>query len=350
MSKKANPTAIGGFVLVALTVAVGLLLFSGGGLFQERSETFVMFFQGSVNGLKVGAPVMLQGVEVGRVTEVSLRLGDNPELVNIPVYVQFDNALVEAGMNGGGRRTMTAFMEQLVERGFRAQLQIQSLVTGQLQIQLGLFPSYPPIVTGLDKRYPEIPTIASPIEKITQTLGEMPLVEIINQIANITSGLDRIINAKETQNGLLSLTDSMVELRKLMEQAGQGLPGLLAKIEKTVDGADVFVTTADTTLKELTPPAKRAIEQITRTAGFEEGRPGKLADDVETMVLTLTKTLEEAKKVMEHLNGAVDEGSTTRKQLNDLLEEVADAARAVREVADYLERHPESLLRGKGER
>lgn len=348
MSKKANPTAVGGFVLVALILAVGLLIFGGGGLFKERSETFVMFFQGSVNGLKVGAPVTLQGVEVGQVTEVSLRLGENPELVNVPVYVQFDKDLVEAGLNGDTKQTVTGFMDQLVERGFRAQLQIQSLVTGQLQIQLDLFSSYPPIVTGLDKRYPEIPTIASPIEKITETLGEMPLVEIINQIANITAGLDRIINSKETQNGVVSLTDSMIELRKLMEQAGQGLPTLMAKIEKTVEGADVFVTTADNTLKELTPPAKKAIEQINRTASFEEGRPGKLADDVETMVMTLTKTLEEAKKVMVSLNGAVDEESTTRKQLNELLEEVADAARAVREVADYLERHPESLLRGKG--
>ena len=350
MSKKANPTAIGGFVLAALIVSVSLLIFAGGGMFKERSETFVMFFQGSVNGLRVGAPVTLQGVQVGQVTGVSVRVGDNPELINVPVYVQFDKELVETGLKGDKKQTMQAFMDQLVARGLRAQLQIQSLVTGQLQVQLAMSPTYPPIVTGLDARYPELPTIPSPIEKITETLGEMPLVEIINQIANITSGLDKIINAKETQNGLLSLTESMVELRKLMEQAGQGLPSLLTKIEKTVDGADVFVKNADHTLKELTPPAKQAIEQINRTASFEEGRPGELADEVETMVKTLTETLDEAKKVMAQLNGAVDEDSTTRKQLNELLEEVADAARAVRQVADYLDRHPESLLRGKGGR
>lgn len=350
MSKKVNPTAVGGFVLVALILSVALLVFAGGGLFRERSETFVLFFQGSVSGLRVGAPVTLQGVEVGQVTGVAIRLGDNPEMINVPVYVEFDSHLVKTGLNGDERLTMPEFIDQLVARGLRAQLQIQSLVTGQLQIQLDMFPTYPPIVTGLDKNYPEIPTIASPIEKITETLGEMPLVEIINQVANITSGLDKIINAKETQSGLLSLTDSMVQLRTLMEQAGDGLPGLLRKIEKTVDGADTFVTTADKTLKALTPPAKMAIEQINRTASFEEGRPGKLADEVETMVKTLTTTLEEAQKVMEQLNGVVDEESTTRKQLADLLEEVADAARAVREVADYLDRHPESLLRGKGGR
>ena len=164
---RANPTLIGAFIVGAVTlVALGILLLGGARVFTER-RTFVAYFEGSVKGLNVGAPVEFQGVRAGAVTDIQLQFLTTELEFRIPVFLQFEPGT----MSQVGRQVEVKgqFLAPLVERGLRAQLEMQSVVTGQLIVQLGFYPDTPIHLVG-DGTVPEIPALPTTMQQVTQTL------------------------------------------------------------------------------------------------------------------------------------------------------------------------------------
>ena len=98
MSSKANPTAIGAFVIGALAIAIGGVVALGGGKFFKDTTTYVMFFDSSVSGLRVGAPVEFRGVNVGSVTKILGTIGEDLE-IQIPVYVEIGEGRQHGELN-----------------------------------------------------------------------------------------------------------------------------------------------------------------------------------------------------------------------------------------------------------
>ena len=138
MSKPANKTMIGLFVvgaIVLVVVAIGVL--GSGKLFKE-SIPYVMVFEGSVKGLNVGAPVMFRGVKIGSVTSIRMRADYATKAMTILVYADSEPNKVEivnidqATAKAVNRQDRYANMKQLIARGLRAQLEMQSIVTGHL--------------------------------------------------------------------------------------------------------------------------------------------------------------------------------------------------------------------------
>jgi paraquat-inducible protein B len=144
MGKKANPAVVGAFVLGAIALAVvGVLVFGSGKYFRTKVEA-VMYFPGSVNGLSIGAPLKFKGVDIGTVSNIQLVLsaGTDGPTARIPVYVQLDpSKIISAGSDI--RLPDPVARDELVQRGLRAQLQSQSILTGLLFIQLDFFPDTP---------------------------------------------------------------------------------------------------------------------------------------------------------------------------------------------------------------
>ena len=112
--------------------------------------------------------------------------------------------------------------------------------------------------------------------------------------------------------------------------------------------AEAFLASADSAVKELAPPAKAAVLQVQTLAALEEGRPAEIAGQVEEMAREMSAPLSEIKHLTMALRKTTEPDAPGRVQFDLLIEELADAARAVREAADYLQTHPESLIRGKG--
>ena len=160
MGKKANPAIVGAFVLGAVALAVlGVLVFGSGRWFRTTIDS-VMYFPGSVDGLSNGAPVKFKGVDIGTVTNIQLVLttGKKGPTARIPVYVRLDPSKIVT--TGDVQFPNDSVREELINRGMRAQLQSQSLLTGLLFIQLDFFPDTP--VTYVLKQPsdpPEIPTL-----------------------------------------------------------------------------------------------------------------------------------------------------------------------------------------------
>jgi paraquat-inducible protein B len=168
MSKPASKALIGGFVVGAIGLVIAGVLIFGSAKFLQETFKFVMYFEGSVKNLNVGSPVVFRGVKIGTVTDILLRYDPEDMSIKIPVIIEIEPDRVE--VIGGIPREPDPELtiSELVERGLRAMLQMQSFVTGQLMVELDFHPDKPIKLVGGDTGYPEIPTIPSPPQRAIQ--------------------------------------------------------------------------------------------------------------------------------------------------------------------------------------
>src|SRR5438477_4306918 len=201
MSTRANPRVIGAFVVGAVALAVGGLIVFGGGQLFKTTVPMVMFFQGSVGGLAVGAPVTFDGVKIGQVTKVEpiydSTLKDDPVL--IPVYIELDRPIKSVGPKAG---TALADLDELIKQGLRAQLVSESMVTGQQSVNFSFFnPNKNPInLKGLIPGIREVPTVASSFDRLKASLNsllvnlnKLPIEEIGNKVDDTLTTLNQTL-------------------------------------------------------------------------------------------------------------------------------------------------------------
>jgi paraquat-inducible protein B len=294
MSKEPRYAWIGSFVIGAAAIVAAAVLFFGRGKFFENTETYIAFFSGSVKGLSIGAPVSFRGAPVGKVKDVSIVYkADRDELI-IPVLLDLDADSVQ-GLNTLKERSKNKeepeLVQRLIERGLRAQLALDSIVTGQLFVQLDFMPNVPiKLQSGDDEDYPEIPTAPSPLEKLQETLQNIPISELVNKTVSAVEKLDALLASDDFSNTFKNVNATLTEIRQLashFDDQGEGI------------------------LKEL----KTVIDQISTT------------------LQSVQKTLQDGAPLTGKASAALDQFS--------------ESARSLRRLADTLEEHPEALLRGK---
>src|SRR4029434_2161921 len=166
MASKINPTMIGAFVVGAIVLVVaGVLLFGGGKFFTEK-QPYVLFFDSSVEGLNVGAPVTFRGVQIGQITQISAIA--NPQTFDLIIRVKIEivRGVVKVGAEGQRFQDLRQRVEGLIQRGARASLRMQSFVTGLLYVAIDFYPGTPIKLLGLDPAYTELPTIPSDMDQM----------------------------------------------------------------------------------------------------------------------------------------------------------------------------------------
>lgn len=206
MSKKINKAAVGAFVIGAMALLMTGIVVFGSGMFLKRTSKYVLFFDGSIKGLSVGAPVIFRGVKVGAVRDISLVYDQKTGAVFIPVIIEVDSSRVKGAPRGWGYSDYRL----LIERGLQARLEIQSFVTGQLMIAFDFYPNKQSRLRGLMKEYPELPTL--PISPdIFKIVEEIPLKEISKNLADAAAGINKLFNSEEMQGSFLELTNTLRE-------------------------------------------------------------------------------------------------------------------------------------------
>lgn len=213
MSKKANPTTIGIFVILALGIAASAIVILGGGkLFNETVE-HVLFFEGDLSGLDVGAPVEFKGVQIGSVTSIKLKYDTNTGTMQIPVYIELEHSRIEyVGGDAEGKG-----VEFHIEQGLRAQLHMQSLVTGKLKIMIVEEPKSKVRLVGADPDTIEIPTIPTVTESLVQSLDEMPIPEIIGNVNSTLEEIAQIFGSDDTKQAIQSMDETILNIQALSE-------------------------------------------------------------------------------------------------------------------------------------
>lgn len=211
MSKKANKTMIGLFVVGALVLLIiGIVVFGSGTLFK-RTNKFVLYFDGSVKGLSIGAPVTFRGVSIGTVKDISLIYDSKAGTIMLPVIVEIEQGRIKGtpsfGELGGDKK--------MIALGLRGKLEVQSFLTGQLMISFDFYPDKPAELRGILKQYPELPTLPTSPD-IFELMNEMPIKEIAKNIEAATKGIDRLVNSSDLQRSLYELPDTLHETKQTM--------------------------------------------------------------------------------------------------------------------------------------
>jgi len=193
---------IGAFVLGAVLLGVaGVVVLSGDRLFRD-TQTVVAYFDGSLEGLDIGAPVTFNGVKIGSVTDLKVVIDPRDESIRTPVFFRIDaHHLHDAG---GGRITFkqeSRRLEVLIEHGLRARLELQSLVTGQLVVALNFYPSTSVRLRGWSKRYPEMPTIPSSFDTLTRRVENLPIEALVTETIGTMQSVKALVTAPEVKSG-----------------------------------------------------------------------------------------------------------------------------------------------------
>jgi len=225
MIKKVNKTVIGAFVVGALALLIAAVLVFGSGQIFRQSDKYVLFFNGSVKGLSVGAPVIFRGVKIGNITSISLIYDDKTQDVLIPVIVDIELSRVMGIPEKPGYPDYMRFIKQ----GLRAKLEIQNFITGQLMIALDFYPDRPEKFYGIIKGYPELPAL--PISPdIFQVMDDIPVKEITTNLAEAVVGINRLVNSEgisELHKTLKEVTRSARSFNLLAEYLEQHPEALL---------------------------------------------------------------------------------------------------------------------------
>jgi paraquat-inducible protein B len=326
---RANPKLIGGFVLGAIVLAiVGLIFFSKGGFFAQR-EHYILYFDRSVKGLSVGAPVTFRGVRIGAVTDISVHVRPTDYTFKIPVAIEIDPKRIEQIKNNGEiaekliRFGTEDTLQDLIGAGLRGQLQLQSLITGQLFVQLDIHPGTDVVLSGYQGPYPEIPTIPSGLDELSRTFENLPVQEVADKLMSTLSGLESLVHNPDLPASLNKLNHGLDELRLL-----------LAKIDRGVDPALQQFNSAATAVR------KSADNVAERVAGMTS-RSQSSFDRLDQTLAQAGTTLQKAETILQ-------ENDELGGQLHLTLQELQRTARSLRLLTDALESHPDMLVRGKG--
>jgi paraquat-inducible protein B len=327
MSKQASKTLIGAFVLGALVLIVAGAVVFGSGKFFKVVYKNVMFFEGSVKGLQIGAPVMFRGVQVGYVTNIVLRVNKKDLTAFIPVYTEiYPQKIVPIEDKPSYDEQ---YLQALIEKGLRAQLQLQSFVTGQLVVNIDFHPGTPIMLVGLEKKYPEIPTVPSSIAKLTKSFEELPLNEIADRLNETLAGINKLVNSRDLQASIGSLNQLLKNTDVLVKHLNTEVGPLASDIRGTADVARATFAQAEKTLR------------------FDEGVPGEIASSIKETMSSAQATLKETHEAVDNINRIAVKNANLGYEIGRTLEQITELSRSIRVLADYLGRHPDALLRGK---
>jgi len=333
LSKKANPTLVGAFVLVALVLTLAAVIILGKIKFKDDRLRCVAYFTGSLYGLDVGAPVTFRGVTIGRVTAVQISFNEEHNNYIIPVYLDIQQ---QPDFSGGQKadqdpEELRALLRQMISQGMRAQLKITSLLTSKLYIDLAFFPETQPPPYAKDGSLLEIPTQPSGLEQIAQKLESLPLTDILNKTASALDGINTIINSKETHNILGALSSTLDRINGLLTRADAEFPLLAADLKRALANfttlsaaATTFLRTADKEVPETSAELKRLLSGLNATAG------------------ALTKALNNIEQL-------TAKDSMLAYQVTASLREIERAAASARQLSDYLQQRPNALIFGPQE-
>ena len=329
---------IGLFVLGAIALVVVAIVTLGSGKLFKRTTTAVCYFEGSVGGLNEGAPVVFRGVKIGTVKDIAFRFDPQKALVTIPVFIE-----LEQRRKGVTKEEIVETYKQLIDRGLKAQLEMQSIVTGQMQVALDFYPDKPAKFKGTDPEYFEIPTVQSPLQELGKKLEKIPIDEIFQQVLVAVKGIEKVINSPEIPETIHSINEAVKEIKPLAANLEEAVKDV-RKLVQNVDGkVGPLASSIEGTVNDYGKLARDASNKIdTLSLGLND-----TIKEIQKAVSSIEKTLGEAQLTLAEAKRTLSEDSTLQYEITETLQELQKGARSIRLLADDLKRRPESVLWGK---
>ena len=359
MSKRANTTVVGAFVIGAIALILGAVVLFGTGQFFNERVVVVTVFEGSVTGLDVGSPVEFRGVPVGTVTSIKALYDSQKTSFVIPVYMSLDADSVTNIRTDEPQQSPEFEIEKMIERGLRAQLDIRSLVTGKKFVALEFHPDTPARIVSVDTDIPEIPSIASRLEKVTSLFDKLDVDQLAGKAVLTLDGISALVNSPALARTIDNLDEAsrnannlFIQLQSDTSNLSQSTIETLEQTRRSVASAESALATTLSDLSRLSNSTDQRLERVAQTLDATLLSVRKLAANLDEQIQPLSDsakaTMDQATVTIRSAENLIGEESNTRYNLDTMLEELAAAARSVRQMADYLEQNPDALLKGRG--
>lgn len=322
MRRQLRPRRVGAFVLGAVAILVAAVWYLSSGEWLAAKETFVVFFPGSVRGLGKGAPVTFRGIRTGEVKDVrALMTGraEMPVLIEVTVELRADVVEVPAGVVAPWQHARGAHLaRELTNSGVRARLLSQSLITGQKYIDLDFLPEERPRFGGLSRRYPELPTTQSAMERLSQRSEAL-----FDRIADLP--IDAIIeDIRQAARSLRALADS-AELHRAIAATGRSA--------------------------ESVPPAlselRAALADARRLSATLDGQTRATGEEAAETARRLRQTLDRLDRTLGRVDDTAAAADEARLQATVTLGELSRTLAMLRQLVEYVQAHPEAIVQGK---
>ena len=346
MAKKVNTTLIGAFIIGAVTLLVAGILALGGRSLLKDSDHFVLYFSGSVKGLGIGAPVLLKGVTLGKVTAINLVYDlENESFLNRVAFEITQGAIKVCGSPQKVRAlndasTIEETVDKLVADGLRAKLKIQSVVTGQLLVAFDFYPDTPIDRIGLSDELHELPTLPSDMDALEQSLENLDIGGLVDSIKNAARGFDALVNSSSMQMLAANLNQTLADYRQLAH-------GLKIDTRVTLADARRLIRTIDTQIPPMAREIAGTATDLKQTINHLEQQLQPIMASIDAAVVSADQAFTQADAMLANMAYLSSEDSTLIYRINETFTETRKAAHALALLADYLNRHPEALLRGK---
>lgn len=323
MSIRANPTAIGLFMIGALILTlVGVGVLASTGWFKQQSD-FVSYFAESVNGLEVGAPVKFQGVPIGNVTDLLIRIDQKDKTFEVPVHYEVDLSRLTTQSGEFVDLHNPDVLRQQIDDGLRAQLQMESIVTGQLYIELTYREDpAPPLPETGRADMPVIPTSPSLLSAFGTQAGSL-IGEVLRVLFRVNEMLEEV--------DMKGLNASVVASAQSIERLA-GSP----EIQIALKQIPTMTDHVNATMAEVQLLAERLGDAIEPLEG-----------QIDSTNTELVLTLKAMRQAVEETQGLLSTDSGIGYQMEEAFSSLKEAAAALRELSLSLERNPDMLLRGK---
>ena len=263
----------------------------------ERTYTeknyFILNFKESIRGLTVGAPVEFRGIKIGQVVDIKAEY--DPQTLAPRITVLIETEPQRWRNTRGAVEDPIHEVEKLVDKGLRAQLKTGSLLTGQLFVDLDFHPNAPKAQVKFDQNFPEVPTTPAPLQVITARVNDLltkietvPIEKIGKDLGDTLQNVKRLSESRELLQAVQSLNETLQHTRQLVQN-----------------------------LDSNVAPA-------------------------------IGSTLDQAQKTLASVEGTLGKDAPLQHEMRRALKELAEAARGIRILTDYLERNPDALIYGKG--
>ncbi|NCD34014.1 MAG: MCE family protein [Spartobacteria bacterium] len=331
MSKKVNPTLVGTFVLGAVALAVASVIVFGGGSLLDKKHKIVLCFSESIDGLDIGSPVSFMGVRIGSVASIELIVdGDDGDVFMRPVTISVEANRVTYIGNKADRTSPEEGLEMLIQnKGLRAQLASQSMLTGKLKIQLAFHPETPVKRRNIPSPYMEMPTIPSTAATIKNTIEQLPIDAVMNDMRQTLNGINQLVNDAAAKAILTNLNTTLIQLDQTLTTASSFMCGASNAIETLSQSIAPIMLQSEHSIDTL----NNALTNATEFMVSMNTKAGPFLDSVTIMA--------------DKLNGMMDVQSPMRHAVLNSLQELQRTLRSFGDLTSYLERHPESIIQGK---
>lgn len=329
MKTKVSPAAVGMFVLGALALGMIALLSFGGLSLFSKPQRFMVYFDESIHGLDLGSPVKLSGVRVGRVVDTEVHYDNVANKSVVVVTCELNRNVIADARGQPLNVTGPGDIQRMVDHGLRAQLGVLGLATGLLFVELDFVDpvQYPAQVIAHPPKLVVVPSTLSAISEYQASLSV------------ILSDLKKVDFAGLSKQVKTLLTVTTQKMNALDTKA------LGDKVGHAADAVAAFVES---------PQAKQTFANLNEALAATRAAIAKLDAQVGPVSDDLKATLAAAQTAMKTLNAAaattkqfVQQQGQVGDEVTVALRQIAEAAGALENLANAIERNPSSLVVGK---